>query len=169
MGHLADRLDSMLVTATTPDGTTFIELRGRTDVRISFAPGYYRHATESRLAGKLQAAARLLWVARTKEYFRAYAEATGRDASGEHIDTDNAQAFKDARMEIVARGESDDGVVTVVAAALWDWTISIAPGTVRAVDEQEFCRLAGQAGTRQIEDQYRQLRDVRRQLAEAGR
>lgn len=168
MGHLADRLDTLFVKAATPDGTTLIELRGHTDVRISFAPGYYSYSSESRIAAKLQTAARLLWVARMKEYFRAYSEATGRDVRGEQIDSENAQAFQDLRLKIVARGESDGGVVAVVAAALWDWTVSIAPGAVAQIDESEFCRLAGQAGQRLIEDQYRQLRDVRRQLAAAG-
>ena len=67
-------------------------------------------------------------------------------------------------MEIVASGADDEGTVSVSAAALWNWTVTIAPGTIASVSEPEFCRRAGQAAQRLVADQYRQLRETRMRM-----
>ena len=159
MTRIQDRLDSLTIEAATPDGTAFAHLRGRSDIGVSLAPGYYAHATEDRLAQRLAQLGRLLWVARTREYYRLKSEQLGRTVRGEGRPADARQAARrEARDAIVATGESDDGLVSLSAVGLFQWSAVVAPGTVRGVPEEAFTAACGQAGSRLVEDHLWRLK-----------
>jgi hypothetical protein len=140
------------VTASTPDGTVFGRLSGRR-LHVWFAPGYYSHTSDSRLAEKLGQLGRLLWVARMKEYYRLKSDQLGQEVRGERRPTTPKQvARREARDNIVATGRSDDGRVELTTVGMLSWTASIAPGTVSALSEEAFAAATAQAGERVVED-----------------
>ncbi|WP_134764911.1 hypothetical protein [Nocardioides sp. 1609] len=153
MSEMGRHLDTLVVSATTPDETASATLHGRTRVTVSLASGYYAYTTDDRLADKLAQLGRLLWVARMQEYYRFKSEQLGRQVRGEGAPRTPAQSERrEARDNIVARGVSHDGAVGLAAVGLFTWTASVAPGTARRSSEEEFCSAAGQAAEQLIED-----------------
>jgi hypothetical protein len=161
MTTMADHLADVTIDAATPDGIAFATLRGQSDVRVSFAPGYYAHADDARVADKLAQLGKLLWVARMKEYYRFKSEQLGRTVRGEAEPVTDAQrARRQARDAIVATGRSVDGTVEATAVGLFGWTVRIAPGTVPRMPEEQFCAAVSQAARGLIEDHLFQLKVV---------
>lgn len=158
MSAMTEHLDTMVVEAATPDETAYARLRGRSDVSVWFAPGYYPYATDARVADKLVQLGRLLWVARMKEYYRFKSVQLGRTVRGEGMPKTPAQvARREARDNIVASGRSDDGTVELTAVGLLTWSVTLAPGSVERVAEDAFCAACGQAGERLVLDHLDKL------------
>lgn len=156
-----EHLEGLTAEAETPDGTAFARLRGTHDIRVSFAPGYYAHTTEARLADKLVQLGRLLWVARMREYYRQKSNLLEREVRGEGRPRNERQAARrEARDSIVATGRSDDGRVELSAVGLLNWSATIAPGTVRQLSEEQFTAACSQAAERLVEDHLWQLKLV---------
>lgn len=155
---MAEHLDTMVVEATTPGDSASARLRGRSDVTVWFAPGYYSQSTDARIADKLAQLGKLLWVARMKEYYRFKSEQLERPIRGEGTPKTPAQvARRDARDSIVAEGRSDDGTVALTSVGLLKWSATVAPGTVERVDEETFVASCSQAAERLIEHHLDQL------------
>jgi hypothetical protein len=159
VGELADRVDTMVIRASTPDGGITAELRGRDQLSLSFSDGLYRlFDDDAELSRRLAIVANLLWVARTREYRRIYADVTGDDSTGETLAISERDiAWRTERDDLVATGRSTDGRVTVHFVGMRQWQVTIRPGTVRALDEQQFIRSAGEAAGALIRDQFSQL------------
>jgi hypothetical protein len=83
MGELADRIDRMRVRASTPDGGITAELRDRDQLSLTFREGLYPLLDDAGLGRRLAVLANLLWVARTREYWRIYGDVTGDYSIGE--------------------------------------------------------------------------------------
>lgn len=161
MVTMQEHLDTMVVEVATPDETTFARLTGRRKVDVWFAPGYYARSTDERVAAKLVLVARLLWVARTKEYYRFKSEQLGRTVRGEGTpQTPRQEERREARARIHAVGESSGGLVRIEAVGLFHWTVLIAPGTVPAVPEETLSAALGEAASRLIEQHENQLSSV---------
>lgn len=158
---MQEHLDTMVVEAATPDDTAFARLTGRRQIDVWFAPGYYAHATDERVQSKLATLARLLWVARTKEYYRYKSVQLGRVVRGEgEPKTPRQEERREARQQILAVGESSDGLVRIEAVGLFHWTVLLAPGTVPAVPEETVCAALGEAAAHLIEQHENQLEVV---------
>jgi hypothetical protein len=133
MSTMSEHLDTMVVEAATPGDTAYARLRGRSDVTVWFAPGYYRQSTDERVADKLAQLGKLLWVARMKEYYRFKSQQLGREIRGEGTPKTPAQAARrEARDSIVVEGRSDDGAVSLTSVGLLDWSVTVPRGTVWA-------------------------------------
>lgn len=159
MGVLSDRLDRMRVVVTVSSGEITGELRNRTEVRVSFAPGSYRRYHERDLERQFASLARLLWAGRMKEYYAAASEAFGQAVTGEpRALTPRDSAYYTARAEIIARGCSADGRICVTVQGMRLWTVRIADGTIRALSEDAFAACLRDAAADLIRDQLRQIR-----------
>jgi hypothetical protein len=158
MSAMSEHLDTMVVEAATPGDTAFARLRGRSDVTVWFAPGYYRQSTDERVADKLAQLGKLLWVARMKEYYRFKSHQLGREIRGEGMPKTPAQvARREARDSIVAEGRSDDGAVSLSSVGLLDWSVTVPRGTVARVEEETFVASCAQAAERLIQHHLDQL------------
>ncbi|MEV6636525.1 hypothetical protein AB0M54_37870 [Actinoplanes sp. NPDC051470] len=158
MGELADRVETMRVRATAPDGSLTAELYDRDQLTLTFHNDYYRQCDDDDLGRRLAAVASLLWVARTREYERIYSDVTGDYSTGEGPPaTERERDWRAERDAIEAHGASEDGRVRVRAVGLRNWTVTIRPGTTRTLDEQQFIAAAGQAAGALIRDQFTRL------------
>lgn len=154
-------LHNLEAEAATPDGTTFGRVHGISRVEIWFAPGYYQYANNARVAAKLEQLGRLLWTARTKEYFSYKSQKLGRTIRGEGRPQSAAhERRREARNNIVARGRSSDGLVELESIGLFHWKATIASGTVPRVDEAEFVRACGEAAEQLVEQHVTQMQRV---------
>jgi hypothetical protein len=134
------------------------ELRHRSEVTLSFAPGWYDRCVEGDLERRLAGLAALLWVARTREYWATVSDVTGDYAT--HQDkpiSPRDVEFAETRDALVARGSSVDGRVRLCVEGMRRWTVRVAPGTVRALDEHQFASAVGQAAAELIQDQFRKI------------
>lgn len=147
------------------DGTMTAELSNGTDVRLRMAPGWYERCTEHELEQRLGNLARLLWAARTREYWATIAEVTGDHAIGEDKPISPRDLeFAEARDALVAQGGSVDGRIAISVTGLRRWTVRIASGTVRALDERAFAAAVGQAAADLIQDQFRKIAELRHRI-----
>lgn len=162
MGVLADRLDTLQVAATSPDGLISGVLRNRTEVLIAFRPGSYGRYSEAALADQLGALARLLWAGRTREYYAALSEGFGETITGESPAIgERDRAYRAARAELVAEGRSSDGLVYVGVQGMRTWLVWVADGIIRELDEHEFATRVYQAAHAMIDDQFAKIRQLK--------
>ncbi len=158
MADLKDRIQAIHVRVSSPDGEISAELRNRSQMTLSFAPGWYDRCTEGDLERKLGALASLLWVARMREYWEVRSKDAGERITGEPKPiSPRAVRYCAEREALVARGRSADGRVSVSVEGMRNWTVKVTPGTVRAIDEYEFAASAGQAAAELIRDQYQKI------------
>lgn len=158
MGELADRVDSMRVRVSTPDGGLTAELRDRDQLSLTFRDGLYRlFDHEADLERRLTTLANLLRVARTREYERIYREVTGDSSGDEKPTTVRDLEWHAEREELEAVGSSSDGRITVRVTGMRRWQVSVRSGTLRALDERQFVAAVGEAAGALIRDQFAKL------------
>jgi hypothetical protein len=152
----------MRVRVSLPGGNIAGELRDRTEVQLSFAPGSYYRYGERELERHLASIAKLLWAGRMKEYYAAVSEAFGETITGEPRPVSpRDQDYYSARDDLIAEGRSSDGRIYVAVRGMQIWTVRIADGTVRALDEDEFAVRAREAAARLIRDQLTKIRALK--------
>lgn len=165
MGVLADQLAAMRVSAVSPDSGVAAELRGRAEVSVRFAPGWYRRYDERGLETQLAGVARLLWAARMRAYYAAASAAFGQPVTREApAVTNNDKLYYAARGELVARGRCSGGWLALAVRGMRVWTVRIADGALAAVSEEEFATGVGQASRELICDQFDQIRLLKAQI-----
>lgn len=158
MTAFTDRLDAMVVAASAPGGGVHGELRG-SQLSIYFSAGFYDRTDENDLARRLEQLARLLWAERTRYCRQAVQDAGGWPVSRPEDDDD--RTFEEERERLTATGESPDGRITVSVRGMTTWTVTIAPGTLRSLDEAAFGRTAAIVADRLMSDQSRQILRLR--------
>ena len=155
-------LDTLEARAGTPDERVFGEIHGRTDVSVSFAPGYYEQASDAALEEQFTRLARVLFAQRMKAYFRIRSEDFGETVTRESPpSSERDQRFVEERSRITATGTSPDGRITCSVVGMAHWTIRIQPGTHRELSEDAFCRSFAAAAGAMIADQFAQVRRVK--------
>ncbi len=165
MGVLADGLDNMRVHASTPGGSISAELHGRSDVRVSFAPGYYRRVERSDLEAHLASLAKLLWVARMREYYELRSEATGERITGEPPAISPRDVDYDRQREgLLAEGASADGAVYISVLGMKTWTVRVTTQALNSLREDEFAARLGEAAALLISDHRRQVRELKMKI-----
>lgn len=137
---LSDRLLSLAVTATSPDGrisATFGDQGSK--IELTFRPGEYRQYSETSLAQELSRLAMRV----TAGYVRAQTKLI--DAAIPDVLHDDAieygledREFRRSLAGIRTAARSPDGRITVASRALARWAVRIADGTVRTVPEDAF-------------------------------
>ena len=167
MGRLADQLDRMRVSADIARGAVVARVDGRTRVSLSFLPGVYQRADESELARELTNLAKLLWAARTREYYAIVSDVTGETRTQEaHAVNQRDVDFFAARDELVAEGRSFDDRIQITVQGMRSFRVRIAPGTLRTLTEEEFAERAGEAGSELVRDQLRKVRELKLMIYE---
>lgn len=155
-------LDTLEARACTPDERVFGEIHGRTEVAVSFAPGYYEQASDTTLEMQFTRLARVLFAQRMKAYFHIRSEDFGETVTREAPPTsERDHRFVEERSKITATGTSADGRITCSVVGMAHWTIRIAPGTHRQLTEDAFCRSFAAVGSALIADQFAQIRRVK--------
>ena len=165
MGVLSERLDTLQVRVCSPNGRLTAELNGRTDVRVTFAPGAYRRYHERTLEGDLAGLAALLLAARTRSYYQALSEAFGTPMHGEPPALSlRDREYEAARKDLTVEGRSRDGRVRIATRGLQSWSVRISDGSLRSLGEEEFgCRLTEAAGAL-IGQQTAGIRDLKNRI-----
>jgi hypothetical protein len=165
VGLLAQRLDNMHVRVTAPGGEISAELRGRNQVQITFAAGRYQWLTEQYVEQQLAALGRLLWAARMKAYHAAVSDALQMPVDRDEPPVSQQDVdFYAARDNLVARGGCADSSVHIEVRGMRDWTVAIAPGSLRRFREDEFTVRVQEAATALIRDQFAQIRSLKDQI-----
>jgi hypothetical protein len=161
MGLLTERMEELALTVTTPDEIATGRLRGRSDVTMSLAPGYFPTSTPERLADKVARVGELLWSERQRAYWRAVSEATGDDQSGEEPPTSPRDAaYRAARDAITCEGQSPDGVVGIRTAGMSAWSATVDATATGALDELAFTQAAGAAISATLADYFARVREI---------
>lgn len=165
METLGDRLDQMRVRATTPGGSISADLYGRNDVRVSFAPGYYQRVDKNDLEEHLASLARLLWVARMREYYAMLSEGFGYQITGgsraiSPIDVE----YERQRESVLAEGRSADDAVHISVRGMKTWTVRTTDHAVSTLPEEEFAARIGEAAKALIRDHRQQIMDLKYQI-----
>lgn len=162
MSDLADRLESMVVKVSTPNGMVFGESRAERSVRISFAPGYYERTGTTEMASQLSRLARLMFAETRAEHYRQVSQAHEMVVTrGATPVTRRDHEYQEELAKLVVEGASTDGSVSVTAVGMSSFVISIRPGVVGVVSEASFAQLASEAGTRLVEDQIQKVAKLR--------
>ncbi|WP_067508260.1 hypothetical protein [Actinoplanes sp. TFC3] len=155
MGELADRVDSMRVRASTPDKGIIGELYSRDQLSLSFQEGLYQLLDDEALERRLAVLANLLWVARTREYSRIYADITGDYSVGEEKPISERDiAWQTERDSLEVSGSSADGRLTVRSVGMRQWDVAVQPGTARELDEHQLSVAVGEAAGALIRQQF---------------
>lgn len=164
---ISERVDSMAVQATSPNGSVTAVVRGQNGIEISFAPGFFQRAGTEELETQLAQVARLLWANRTREY-RAILddEFRGNLVVDPPPDGQRDERFYEERENLVAEGSSPDGRVRVTVRGMRDWEVRIAPGAIDELREEEMARAAAHAAQALIQDQMDKTRELKLSIYE---
>lgn len=143
MASISDYLDSMVVSATSPDQNIRVEVSNYTDVRVTFRPGSYNLYDEERLAHQLARLGVSTWVA----YQRARSEAHRRSlglSSTEFAEVNRASddphrsRYEEELRALEAEGRSTSGALRIRTRGMAHWDVDIEAGALRRFREDEF-------------------------------
>ena len=162
---LFNTLAQLEAKAATPDERVFVEILGKTGVRVSFAPGYYEQASDVELERQFTRLAKLAFVERMRAYYRIRSEAFGREVTRESPPAgERDERFVDERSKLVATGTGAGGRIAVSVVGMTHWTVRVSPGTHRALSEADFCRGMAEAGQSLLTDQFSQIRKLKHEI-----
>lgn len=162
MGILAERLDSLRIEATSPDGQITSTFTPIAEVGISFHGNGYRNYTERGLEHQLSAMADRWWIQYRDARRAAVAEATGQPALEQDRWEANARRFHTDREALTGEGMSPRHAVFVTGTGLKRWNVVIRDGALAALDEAEFAAelaVAYSASVRDFQLKLNRLRD----------
>jgi hypothetical protein len=155
-------LDGIRVRVRAPGADVEAELRQRTGITLSFGESVYDFINESALERVLASLARLLWAGWQRQY-RAAIEET--DLNIDADDLRDSNFFAD-RAKVEAFGASSDKRITITAVGMENFSVQIAPGTVREVPEDRFAANAADAATKVIQDFQAKVDELKKRYYE---
>jgi len=162
-------LAELRASAATPDEKAFATISGRTHVRFSLAPGYYEWASVADLERQLTRLARLLFVARMKAYYVARSRDFGQIFTKESPPTSpRDQQYVRARAGLVVEGEAAGGAVRISAVGMESWAVHLDRDVQKNLDEQAFCAAVSGAATQLVEQQFAQVKTLKREVYAGG-
>jgi hypothetical protein len=158
---ITERVERMAVRVEAPSRSVSAELRGRNDIIVSFAPGFYQRAGEHEMQAQLEQVGRLLWASWMREYQRIVSDEHGQTYEESrplsHLDYE----FIDKRANLVAEGRSGDGRIQISVRGMQDWKVRVAPGALSAMREDEFAAQVAVAAQGLIDDQRTKIRELK--------
>jgi hypothetical protein len=161
MDTLAERLDRIHLRVRVPGVEIYGELTDRRRIAVSFGEDTYASQSEARLEQALAVVARLLTAGWGQEYHRAL-RGSGLAVSPElRNDT-----FERARAELVATGVSADGLVSISAVNLRDFSVHVRRGTVSRVPERMFVAAVNEAAAAFLADHLAKIRELQHRTGE---
>ncbi len=127
-GHVSpfgQAVDAMHVSVTSSDGNLYAEMNGWYAVRVSIAPGHAERQNSEELEAALTRLARLLFVERTREYYRLMEVHLQPNPLSlrrlrDHLET----SVQDAPVSGTAAG----GQVEVASVGMRHFVVTLAPG-----------------------------------------
>lgn len=162
MGSVADRLDSMVVTVSSPDGQITATLSNGDQVTFGFRPGSYERYPERTLEFQLARLAASIWVGYQRGYRRALDDAAGAAVSTDGmVRGSKRDRFRQDQAQLVAEGTSTSGRIRASSQGLMHWRVTIASGAVRALTEDEFLAEVGEAARSLLANYYEQVRQLK--------
>jgi DNA-binding protein YbaB len=137
----------MPVRARVPGGQVSGELRGQTDIALSFDGDSYYRLTEPELERQLASLCRLLTVSWSRGYWAAISEIGGQIVTGESpAQTEETRRYRAERDAMCITGTSRDGRVEVTYDGGGSgWSVRIQPGTLATLTEAQFQAAAREA------------------------
>ena len=141
MGIMADRLNSMVVNAASPDGMVGGAYRPTAgEVTVRFTGDGFRRYEERGLERQLAALAQRWWKGYERGYDLALAEATGRPV--EHAEPWDARQrrFREEKSETASEGMSVNESVYFHSVGLRDFKVVIRDGALEQSDEETFAK-----------------------------
>jgi hypothetical protein len=139
VGEVADQLEDLSVTVSSPDGNIEARVTGGQARSLGFREGAYQRYSESELAHQLARTATLLFVGHDRGVQKIMEDA------GLHRPRGPAQAIDDAQRRylaelpnIYATGLGPRELVRFEATGLVQWRCDIAEGAIRYLSEHEF-------------------------------
>jgi len=141
MGELVDRLDALVVEATSLDRQITAAVGGGGHrIAVAFRTGAYRRYTEAALGNQLAQLATRIFVRYKREFDKTvelFYPNVSRDESTEY--RPETQQYQERLMQIVVSAKSPDAIsISLETHALLHTTVVIAPGTLRRLSEEEF-------------------------------
>jgi hypothetical protein len=139
VGEVAERLEDLSVTVSSPDGNIEAQVRGAQARSLLFREGAYQRYSEAELAHQLARTATLLFVGRDRTVQEIMEKA------GLHRPRRPSEAVDEAQRrylielpQIHATGVGPRELVRLEATGLMHWHCEIAQGTLRYLSESEF-------------------------------
>jgi hypothetical protein len=158
---ITERVEQMTVRVQAPSRSVSAQIRGRHDVSVSFAPGFYHRADEHEMETQLAQVGKLLWAARTREYNRIISDEHQQTIEDSRPTSQRDFEFYDKRENLVAEGASADDRVRLSVRGMRDWTVAVAPGALRQLPEEEFAAQVAVAARELIADQVAKIRELK--------
>jgi hypothetical protein len=156
--------ESFRATAETPNGRLSATIQSVDLVTVSIDPSYFNSTSPQQLEQQLATLAKLLFVERMREYYRArsqdFSEPVMREASP--VTTEDHE-YVDRRNEIQVVGGSE-GSVEVVSTGMQEWSVNINREWFANVDNGSFCAAAGQAASELVRAQFAQVGQLKREI-----
>lgn len=128
-GHVSPfgkAVEDMRVSASLDDDRLFAEVRGWYDVHVVVADGYAEQVSDAEMAEKVTRLARLLFVARTREYYRLMDVHLQPDPLALRRMRDG---FEKAVEDGQAVGTAAGGDLEIVSIGMRHFDVTIQPGT----------------------------------------
>ena len=152
------------------DGDHARRARVRHDLRaharaVLPGPGYYEWVTVPDLEIQLTRLAKLLFVARMKEYYKA----RSRDFEMEVTKESPPVSARDheyvrARAALAVEGVGGGGAVRITAVGMDSWAVRLEPDVKQRLDEQSFCDAVSDAATELVTLQFAGVKALKREI-----
>ncbi|WP_067580749.1 hypothetical protein [Nocardia terpenica] len=157
MQNLAERLDNIRIRVRAPGTEIEAELSRRTDIELFFEDGAYAFADEPMLEQALTSIAELLWAGWRQQYRRAIEYA---NLIVDAVDSTDIDFFAE-RDKTEAAGASSDHRITISTIGMRNFSVHIAPGTIREITESQFGGSVAEAAALLIQDYQAKVRELK--------
>jgi hypothetical protein len=158
---ITERVQSLVLRVQAPSGSVSAEMRGRNDVVVSFAPGFYYRADEHEMQWQLEQLAKLLWAAWMREYQRILSDEHQQTIQESRPVSQQDYEFFEKRSNLTADGRSSDGRIHVAVRGMQEWTVQVAPDAMSTLREDEFLSQVAVAARELIGDQRAKIRELK--------
>lgn len=139
MGEVADQLEDLSVTVSSPDGNIEAQVTGGQARSLRFREGAYQRYTEAELAHQLARTATLLFVGHDRGVQKIVEDAgLHRPRGPEQAIDETHRRYLAELPNIYATGLGPREMVRFEATGLVQWRCDIAQGTIRYLSEPEF-------------------------------
>lgn len=142
-----------VVTAASPSEKVFLKLRGTGWLDVTFDSGYYARASTVDMETQLTRAARLLFIERTRAMYAGLSTEVGERVEPGHDRLHRkAREYRERLDELTAQGASPGGDITLTGIGLGNFTVTVQPGTLDKLSEDEFRAAGAAAGVAFLDD-----------------
>lgn len=152
MGEITDRVDRMVVRATSPDNNIMAAFTGGRTLEIQFRPGTYRAYSRHGLQHQLSQLGPLVFTGYRRGLNQVIQSVTGSTEPASEDWDANRRRYRQAQEKLVARAFSPNRRLRAQAEGLLHWTVEIKDGTLAELSEADFCREASKLVDRVLND-----------------